>query len=75
LGDNCVESGRTDPAWKHCLSIDGKTRNLRCKYCEKALIEGVYRHHLVGTSKDVGACISVSEDVNKSLLDTVVTLE
>jgi len=49
---------RTNPAWSHCISTDGKARNLKCKYCEKVLTDGIYRlkHHLAETSKDVGAC-------------------
>ena len=72
-----MASGRTDPAWKHCVSVDGKTRKLKCKYCEKVLTGGVYRlkHHLAGTSKDVGACVSVPEDVKQSMLDTVLNLQ
>nr|XP_007147219.1 hypothetical protein PHAVU_006G105700g [Phaseolus vulgaris]ESW19213.1 hypothetical protein PHAVU_006G105700g [Phaseolus vulgaris] len=72
-----MASGRTDPAWKHCVSVDGTTRKLKCKYCEKVLTGGVYRlkHHLAGTSKDVGACVSVPEDVKKSMLDTVHNLQ
>ena len=72
-----MASGRTDLAWKHCVSVDGKTRNLRCKYCDKVLTGGVYRlkHHLAGTSKDVGACVSVPEDVKKSMMDIVVNLQ
>ena len=59
------------------MSVDGKTRKLKCKYCEKLLIGGVYKlkHHLTGTSKDVGACVSVPEDVKKSMLDTVHNLQ
>jgi len=72
-----MASGRTDPAWKHCVSVDGKTRNLKCKYCEKVLTKGVYRlkHHLAGTSKDVGAYVSMPEDVKKSMLDIVLNLQ
>ena len=68
---------RTDPAWSHYISIDGKTRNLKCKYCEKVLTGGIYRlkHHLAGTSKDVGACIAVLEDVKKSMLGVVSLLQ
>ena len=58
-------SGRTDVTWNHCISIDGKVRNVKCKYCEKVLTRGIYglKHHLAGTSKDVRACIAVPEDV------------
>jgi len=34
---------RTDPAWNHCFSIDGKARNVKCKYYEKVLTRGIYR--------------------------------
>jgi len=54
---------RIDPTWSQCVSIDRKTRNVKCKYYEKVLMVGIYRlkHHLVGTSKDVAACITVLE--------------
>ena len=54
-----------------------KTRNLKYKYCEKVLTGGFYRlkHHLAGTSKDVGTCVSVPENVKKSMLDIVVSLQ
>ena len=52
-----MASGRTGPAWKHCVSIycDGKARNVKCIYFEKVVIRGIYRlkHHLARTSKDV----------------------
>ena len=37
--------------------------NVKCKYCEKVLMGGIYqlKHHLIGTSEDVGACIEVLE--------------
>jgi len=33
---------------------------MKCKYCEKVLTAGIYslKHHLVETSKDIGACIA-----------------
>jgi len=33
------------------------------------------KHHLVGTSKDLGACIAVLEDVKKVMLDLVSLLQ
>jgi len=33
------------------------------------------KHHLVGTSKDVGACIAVPEDVKKVMLNMVSVLQ
>jgi len=65
MASNGKGSGRTDLAWNHCISIDGKARNVKCKYCEKVLTRGIYglKHHLAGTSKDVRACIAVPEDV------------
>jgi len=28
--------------WSHCVSIGGKARNVKCKYCEKVLTCGIY---------------------------------
>jgi len=69
-------SGRIDRVWNHCVSIDRKARNVKCKYCEKVLSGGIYQleHHLAGTSKDVGACIVVSKDVKRIMLDMVSVL-
>ena len=68
---------KKDPAWNHCISIDGKSRNMKCKYCEKILTGGSYRlkHHLACTSKDVGACLVVPEEVKKLMLGTVSMLQ
>jgi len=54
---------RIDSSWSHWVLIDGKTRYVKCKYCDKVLTRGIYRLklHLVGTSKDVGACITILE--------------
>jgi len=43
----------------------------------RRLTGGIYRlkHHLAGTSKDVGACIAVPEDVKKIMLDMVFVLQ
>jgi len=69
MTSNGKGSGATDPTWNHCVSIDGKARNVKCKYCEKVLIGGIYRlkHYLPGTSKDIGAYIVVLEDVKKNV--------
>ena len=39
---------RTNAAWSHCVSIDGKARNVKCKYCKKVLTSEVHqlKHHL-----------------------------
>ncbi|XP_068461612.1 uncharacterized protein [Phaseolus vulgaris] len=70
-------SVKKDPAWNHCISIDGKSRNVKCKYCEKVLAGGTYRlkHHLACTSKDVGACLVVPEEVKNLILGTVSMLQ
>lgn len=31
------------PAYTHCVSINGKARNVKCKYCEKELTGGIDR--------------------------------
>jgi len=68
---------RSDIAWKHCNSVGGDTRKLQCKYCQKVVIEGVYRmkHHLIGTQKDVGACKDVTDEVKKEMWEIVVGLQ
>jgi len=52
-------------------------RNVKCKYCEKVKISGMYqlKHHLARTSKNVGACITVLENVKKLMLDMVYMLQ
>ncbi|GAU27673.1 hypothetical protein TSUD_126190 [Trifolium subterraneum] len=42
------KGNRTDIAWKHGVSVDGGTRRIKCNYCGKVVIGGVYRlkHHL-----------------------------
>jgi len=44
-----------------CVSILGKARKVKCKYCQKVLTGGIYqlKHHPVRTSKDVGAFIAI----------------
>ena len=68
---------RMDLAWSHCTFIDGKAKNLKCKYCEKVLTGEIYwfKHHLARISKDVGECITVLEDVKKSMLGVVSLLQ
>nr|KYP55512.1 hypothetical protein KK1_001724 [Cajanus cajan] len=68
---------KTDVAWKYDVSVDGDARKVRCKFCEKTFTGGDYRlkHHLAGTSKDVGACRSVPEDVKKEMLGIVSSLQ
>ncbi|GAU35565.1 hypothetical protein TSUD_384130 [Trifolium subterraneum] len=59
------KGNRTDIAWKHGVSVDGGTRRIKCNYCGKVVIGGVYRlkHHLGHTQCNVGACESVPDDV------------
>jgi len=69
-------SGRTDPVWKHSLSIDNKARNIKCEYCEKVLTGGVSRlkHHTIGTSSTGGVyrlkqhTIGTSKDVGACIV-------
>ncbi|XP_058774187.1 uncharacterized protein LOC131648448 [Vicia villosa] len=60
-----ASGSRTDIAWKHGVSVDGGTRKIKCNYCSKVVIGGVYRlkHHLAGTQLNVEACKSVPDDV------------
>jgi len=72
-----AQGNRSDIAWKHCLSVDGDTRKLECKYCQKVVIGRAYRlkHHLAGTQKNVGACKDVPEEVKKEMREIVVGLQ
>ena len=66
------KNGRNDIAWKHGVSVDGGTRKIKCNYCAKVVIGGVYRlkHHLAGTKSNVGVCKSVPDEVKvKNLKD------
>ena len=31
---------RSDIAWNHGISVDGNTRKIKCKYCEKVITAG-----------------------------------
>jgi len=32
---------RTNPAWSHCVSTDGKARNMKCKTVQKDVKESI----------------------------------
>ncbi|CAL5184983.1 unnamed protein product [Lathyrus oleraceus] len=68
---------RTDITWKHGVSVDGGTRKIRCNYCAKVLIEGVYRlkHHLAGTQVNVCVCKSVPDEVKVQMWEIVKALQ
>lgn len=62
---------RSDPAWKHGIEIDAKTRKVKCKYCNVVRSGGIYRlkHHLACTHSNVEPCTQVSDEVRKEMLD------
>ncbi|XP_027340931.1 uncharacterized protein LOC113854230 [Abrus precatorius] len=66
---------RRDVGWTHGVSVDGDSRKIKCKYCEKEITGGVYRfkHHLAGIKKDVVPCIFVPDDVKKQMWDVVTS--
>lgn len=68
---------RTDITWKHGVSVDGGTRKIRCNYCAKVLIGGVYRlkHHLAGTQVNVYVYKSVPDAVKVQMWEIVKPLE
>lgn len=68
---------RTDEGWKHCVSVDGGTRNVKCNYCAKEFTGGVYRlkHHLAGTADQVAPCRAVPEDIFNEMLAFVGSLQ
>lgn len=68
---------RTDIAWKHEVSVDGGTRKIKCNYCAKVFIGGVYRlkHHLAGTQVNVCVCKSVPDEVKVHMWEIVKALQ
>ncbi|CAK8571771.1 unnamed protein product [Lathyrus sativus] len=72
-----VPGSITDIAWKHGVSVDGGTRKIRCNYCSKEVIGGVYRlkHHLACTQINVGACKSVHDDVKFQMWQILKSLQ
>lgn len=60
---------RSDPGWNYDLSIDGDTKKIQRKYCEKVMTGGVHRlkHHFAGSYKDIAPCISVPKDVQQEM--------
>ena len=56
LNNNAARK-RSAVGWAHDISIDGDTRKIKCKYCEKEITGAVYKlkHCLARTSKDVSA--------------------
>lgn len=68
---------RTDITWKHGVSVDGGTKIIRCNYCAKVLIRGVYRlkHHLAGTQVNVCVCKFVPDEVKGQMWEIVKALQ
>ncbi|RYR29168.1 hypothetical protein Ahy_B01g053486 [Arachis hypogaea] len=68
---------RSDKAWKYGISVDGDAKKIKCKYCDKVVIGGVYRlkHHLAGIKKDAEPCMCIFDEVKKDMFDIVVGLQ
>ncbi|CAL5191241.1 unnamed protein product [Lathyrus oleraceus] len=68
---------RTNITWKHGVSVDGGTRIIRCNYCAKVFIGGVYRlkHHLAGTQINVCVCKFVPDEVKVQMWEIVKALQ
>ena len=77
LADNYDGKWKNWSTWKHYVFVGGKARNIKCKYCEKVSTRGIYKlkHPLIGTSKDVEACVVIPEEVKKLMLDIVTSLQ
>lgn len=50
---------------------------MKFKYCDKVLTRGIYKLklNLARTSKDVGACIAILEDIKKLMWGVVYQLQ
>jgi hypothetical protein len=68
---------RSDIAWKHGVSVDGGTRIIKCNYCGKVIVGGVYRlkHHLGHTKMNVCACEHVPDDVKVQMWEICKDLQ
>lgn len=71
------KNSRNDIGWKHGVSVDGGTRKIKCNYCGKIVIGGVYRlkHHLACTQLNVEGCKSVLDEVKVQMWEIVKTLQ
>jgi hypothetical protein len=72
-----LKGNRNDIAWKHGVSVDGRRRQIKCNYCGKVVIGGVYRlkHHLGHTQCNVSPCKSVPDDVKVQMLEICRSLQ
>jgi hypothetical protein len=68
---------RNDIGWKHGVSVDGGTRKIKCNYCGKVILGGVYRlkHHLGHTNINVCACEHVPDDVKVQMWELCKDLQ
>jgi hypothetical protein len=72
-----LKGNRNDIAWKHGVSVDGRRRQIKCNYCGKVVIGGVYRlkHHLGHTQCNVSPCESVPDDVKVQMFEICKSLQ
>lgn len=72
-----AKGNKTDPAWEYAISTEPGSRKVQCKFCQLIFTGSAYRvkHHLAGTSRDVGVCPSVPSDVKKVMQDKVNQLQ
>jgi len=64
---------RTNIGWKHETDASGNGEKMKCNYCSKIFIGGIFRfkHHLVGTRYDSEPCVSVPEEIKVLMLKVV----
>ena len=60
-------NNRSDVGWAHGYSVDGDSRKIKCKYCEKVISGGDYclKPHLACRQNDVGTYLEVSDKIKK----------
>ena len=68
---------RSDMGWALSYAVDGDSRKIKCKYCEKVISGGVYclKPHLACTQNDVGTYLAYSDKIKKEMFAIVANLQ
>ncbi|GAU21483.1 hypothetical protein TSUD_242070 [Trifolium subterraneum] len=61
---------KSDPAWEYAISIDSKSRRVKCKLCNLEFTGNAFRikHHLAGTNSNVRPCTACPPELRKKML-------
>ncbi|GAU47349.1 hypothetical protein TSUD_302190 [Trifolium subterraneum] len=61
---------KSDPAWEYAISIDLKSRRVKCKLCNLEFTGNAFRikHHLAGTNSNVRPCTTCPPELRQKML-------